>query len=140
MLRRYRLCPTEDQKTLLKIGVFKPSSKACPVCGYQKADLTLKDREWMCPDCGATHDRDLNTATNIKQFVLARQQVSAEEPVDPLPVGRGMIAGKPPAQAGGSSPTMWHVPSGAEKRHIHSRWYVKHSLQQIVFQSANGTA
>ena len=29
--------------------------------------------------------------------------MSAEEPVDPLPVGRGMIAGKPPAQAGGSS-------------------------------------
>ncbi len=101
MLRRYRLCPTEDQKNLLKIGVFKPSQKTCPVCGYQKADLTLKDREWMCPDCGATHDRDLNTATNIKQFALARRRVSAEEPVDPLPVRRGDDSQEAPCASGG---------------------------------------
>ncbi|WP_292492576.1 IS200/IS605 family element RNA-guided endonuclease TnpB [Methanoculleus sp. 10] len=92
----------EAGKPLLKIGVFEPSSKTCSVCGYRKADLTLKDREWTCPDCGTTHDRDLNAATNIKQFALAGAE-RAEEPVDPLPLGRGMIAGKPPAQAGGSS-------------------------------------
>ena len=84
-------------KTLLTIGVFEPSSKTCSVCGYRKADLTLKDREWTCPDCGTTHDRDLNAAINIKQFALARRRISAIEPVDPLPMGRGMIAGKPPA-------------------------------------------
>ncbi|WP_292490146.1 IS200/IS605 family element RNA-guided endonuclease TnpB [Methanoculleus sp. 10] len=61
----------EAGKTLLKIGVFEPSSKTCSVCGYRKADLTLKDREWTCPDCGTTHDRDLNAAINIKQFALA---------------------------------------------------------------------
>uniref|UniRef100_UPI002FDA4FB6 RNA-guided endonuclease InsQ/TnpB family protein n=1 Tax=Methanoculleus bourgensis TaxID=83986 RepID=UPI002FDA4FB6 len=87
----------EAGKTLLRIGVFEPSSKTCSVCGYRKADLTLKDREWICPDCGTTHDRDLNAAINIKQFALARRRISAIEPVDPLPMGRGMIAGKPPA-------------------------------------------
>ena len=81
--------------------MFEPSSKTCSVCGYRKADLTLKDREWTCPDCGTTHDRDLNAATNIKQFALARRRISAGEPVDPLPVGRGMIAGKPARASGG---------------------------------------
>ena len=79
----------EAGKTLLKIGVFEPSSKTCSVCGYRKADLTLKDREWTCPDCGTHHDRDLNAAINIKQFALAGAE-RAEEPVDSLPMGRGM--------------------------------------------------
>jgi len=79
----------EAGKTLLKIGVFEPSSKTCSVCGYRKADLTLKDRVWACPDCGRVHDRDLNAAINIKQFALAGAE-RAEEPVDSLPMGRGM--------------------------------------------------
>jgi putative transposase len=79
----------EAGKTLLKIGTFEPSSKTCSVCGYRKADLTLGDRTWTCPDCGTTHDRDLNAAINIKQFALAGAE-RAEEPVDSLPLGRGM--------------------------------------------------
>jgi putative transposase len=79
----------EAGKALLQIGTFEPSSKTCSVCGYRKADLTLKDREWTCPDCGTTHDRDLNAAINIKHFALAGAE-RAEEPVDPLPMGRGM--------------------------------------------------
>ena len=79
----------EAGKPLLRVGMFEPSSKTCSVCGYRKADLTLKDREWTCPDCGTTHDRDLNAATNIKQFARVRRRISAEEPADPLPVGGG---------------------------------------------------
>lgn len=52
-------------KNLLVIGRFEPSSKTCNKCGYIKKDLTLKDREWICPVCGERHDRDVNAARNI---------------------------------------------------------------------------
>ncbi|MDD4254215.1 MAG: zinc ribbon domain-containing protein [Methanofollis sp.] len=76
-------------KTLLKIGRFDPSSKICSKCGYLKQDLTLSDREWICPDCGTRHDRDINAAINIKKFALQEQNLvgvagagRAVEPVD----------------------------------------------------------
>lgn len=52
------------------IDRFYPSSKTCNICGYVKKDLTLKIREWTCPNCGTHHDRDLNAAINIKEIGL----------------------------------------------------------------------
>ena len=57
-------------KTILKIGMFEPSSKKCNVCGYHNSELTLTDRDWKCPECNAEHDRDINAAINIKKFAL----------------------------------------------------------------------
>lgn len=57
-------------KNLIKIGRFDPSSKTCNSCGYIKKDLQLSDREWICPECGVIHDRDINAAMNIKDFAL----------------------------------------------------------------------
>ncbi|MDD3032836.1 MAG: RNA-guided endonuclease TnpB family protein [Candidatus Pacebacteria bacterium] len=62
-------------KTILRIGTFEPSSKICNVCGYYKSDLTLKIREWLCPDCKTKHDRDVNAAINIKKFALQTQNL-----------------------------------------------------------------
>jgi putative transposase len=62
-------------KNILRIGRFEPSSKVCNVCGYHKSDLTLKDREWTCPDCKTKHDRDINAAINIKKFALVAQNL-----------------------------------------------------------------
>lgn len=44
------------------------SSKTCHCCGYRKDDLELKDREWVCPECGVVHDRDRNAAMNLKGY------------------------------------------------------------------------
>ena len=55
---------------ILKIGRFEPSSKTCSNCGYINKELTLKDREWTCVNCGTEHDRDVNAAINIKNFSL----------------------------------------------------------------------
>ena len=52
-------------KRVVFVDRFYPSSKTCSCCGYVYKRLTLKEREWKCPDCGEIHDRDLNAAMNI---------------------------------------------------------------------------
>ena len=55
---------------ILRIGRFEPSSKTCSECGSINKELTLKDREWTCPDCGSVLLRDFNASINIKNFAL----------------------------------------------------------------------
>jgi len=55
-----------NDKQIIKIDRFYPSSQSCGVCGYinkQVKDLSV--REWSCPNCGSVHNRDLNAAKNI---------------------------------------------------------------------------
>ena len=52
-------------KIFHKINKWYPSSKTCHHCGYIKEDLTLNDREWICPNCGELIYRDWNSAINI---------------------------------------------------------------------------
>jgi putative transposase len=52
-------------RNVIEIDRFFPSSKLCSECGYKYSDLTLKEREWVCPQCGTHHHRDLNAAINI---------------------------------------------------------------------------
>ena len=54
-----------NDKQVVKIGRYYPSSKTCHCCGWVKEDLTLRDREWTCPSCGEILDRDVNAAMNI---------------------------------------------------------------------------
>jgi len=54
-----------NDKQIVRINRFFPSSKTCNECGWVKTDLTLKDREWVCESCGCEHDRDVNAAKNI---------------------------------------------------------------------------
>ena len=56
---------------LIKIGRFEPSSKLC-TCGIKNDELKLSDRSWTCKHCGATHDRDLLAAQNIKRIGLEK--------------------------------------------------------------------
>jgi putative transposase len=50
--------------TVHKIDRWFPSSKLCD-CGYINKSLTLSDREWVCPECGQIHDRDVHAAEMI---------------------------------------------------------------------------
>jgi len=54
-----------NDKEIIHIDRFFPSSKTCHKCGYINNSLTLKDRSWTCPDCGENHDRDVNASINI---------------------------------------------------------------------------
>lgn len=54
-----------NDKQIVRIARFFPSSKTCNKCGWIKYDLTLNDREWICESCGYKHDRDINASKNI---------------------------------------------------------------------------
>lgn len=45
---------------------FFASSKLCHRCGQKADELLLSVRFWTCAECGASHDRDLNAALNLK--------------------------------------------------------------------------
>ena len=51
---------------LIKIDKWFASTKRCSDCGYVNPDVKLGVKEWVCPVCGAVHDRDENAAENIE--------------------------------------------------------------------------
>lgn len=52
-------------RELIVINQWYPSSKTCSSCGSIQTKMPLSVREWTCPDCGSSHDRDINAAKNI---------------------------------------------------------------------------
>ena len=52
-------------RKMVFVDRFYPSSKTCNHCGYVNKELTLDDREWICPHCGEVISRDYNAALNI---------------------------------------------------------------------------
>lgn len=57
-------------RVVVTIDQFFPSSKRCSDCGYTLSKMALNVRSWVCPECGANHDRDVNAAKNIKAVGL----------------------------------------------------------------------
>lgn len=51
---------------------FYASSKTCSCCGSKRDDLTLRDRTYVCPHCGAVIDRDLNAARNLLSLITSK--------------------------------------------------------------------
>ena len=50
---------------------YYPSSKTCSCCGSIKEDLKLKDRIYVCKECGLVIDRDYNASINLSNYGLA---------------------------------------------------------------------
>ena len=48
------------------VDIFYPSSKTCHACGHIHKGLKLKDRVYVCPECGYTEDRDFNASLNLR--------------------------------------------------------------------------
>ena len=60
-------------KVFRQVDRFYASSKTCSCCGTYHKDIvnSLSVREWICPDCGMHHDRDVNAAINILNQALS---------------------------------------------------------------------
>ena len=57
----------QEGKYFILVDKWYASTKTCSHCGYKNNDITLKTREWICPECGTYHLRDHNAAINIKR-------------------------------------------------------------------------
>jgi len=47
-----------------------PSSKMCSTCGFIAEEMPLSLREWTCEHCNSNHDRDINSAINLRNYAL----------------------------------------------------------------------
>lgn len=57
---------------IVRIPRFYASSQTCNNCGYKHIQVkNLSVRDWICPECGTYHDRDINAAINIKEKGLS---------------------------------------------------------------------
>lgn len=56
----------ENNIELRVVDRWYPSSKLCHNCGHIKKDLKLKDRTYICSECGYVEDRDINASLNLR--------------------------------------------------------------------------
>lgn len=53
-------------RRVVVVDRWYPSSKVCSACGHTASKMPLSVRGWVCGHCGASHDRDVNAAMNIR--------------------------------------------------------------------------
>ena len=66
-------------RTVVLIDTFYPSSETCSGCGARNAQLKLQ-KHWLCPACGARHDRDVNAAKNLRAEGLRMLSLRGSSP------------------------------------------------------------
>nr|DAV66887.1 MAG TPA: endonuclease [Caudoviricetes sp.] len=59
---------------VVAIGQYKKSTQTCSKCGFVNVNTKdTKIRGWICPECGAIHDRDINAAINILNMAKEKE-------------------------------------------------------------------
>jgi putative transposase len=58
-------------REVIAVDRWFPSSKLCSACGTLQDTMPLSVRTWTCGNCGITHDRDVNAASNLLAAGLA---------------------------------------------------------------------
>ncbi len=61
----------KHKRELRQVSQWTATTKPCSDCGYKNDNLSLNDRQWICPECGSHHDRDINAAINILRAGIA---------------------------------------------------------------------
>ena len=56
---------------VVKAGRWYPSTKTCSSCGFVNKAVVLGIESWVCPACGAVHDRDDNASINLRNLAAA---------------------------------------------------------------------
>ena len=51
--------------------LIQPTSSMCITCGHKMDKMPLSVRQWICPFCQHSHDKDVNAAKNIREIGLA---------------------------------------------------------------------
>lgn len=53
-------------REIIIASTYYASSQLCSECGYKNSDVKNQAlRNWVCPECGAEHDRDFNASINL---------------------------------------------------------------------------
>ena len=69
-----------NNKRLIQIDRYYPSSQICSVCNYQNKEVKdLGIRKWECPVWHTEHERDYNVAVNIMFKGLEKYMLYLEQ-------------------------------------------------------------
>jgi len=66
-------------KQVVKIGRWEPTSQTCSGCGHRQP-MALRERVFVCTECGLEMGRDHNAARNIRREAIALSGVGASTP------------------------------------------------------------
>lgn len=83
-LRTFILYKGDNHNRVVKLVDSKNTTKTCSNCGNLTGPKGLRGlavRVWECCSCGATHDRDINSAMNILKLGLG-DSLNVPKPVD----------------------------------------------------------
>lgn len=67
-----------NNREVVFVDKFYPSSKLCSDCGHKKEDLTLADRTYICEKCGLEICRDYNASLNlVNWYTVSSAEINA---------------------------------------------------------------